>query len=91
MHALNASKKPKFKNFLNFTSEHVKNVANSLIFLHVLIILYYVVRSFEFPDGEYFTDLEKFPIQPFGIGYFKIIIQFLPTILVFFYFVFLNH
>ena len=79
-----------FKNFLNFTSKYIKNIANSLIFLHFLIIFYYAVRSFEFPDGEYFTDLEKFPIQPFGIGYFKIIIQFLPTILVFFYFVFLS-
>ena len=34
--------------------------------------------------------LEQFPIQPFGIGYFKIIVQFLPTISVFFYFVFLS-
>jgi hypothetical protein len=55
-----------------------------------LIIFYYFIRSFEFPDGEYFTNLKKYPIQPLGIGYFRMILQFVPTIILLLYFAFLS-
>ena len=48
------------------------------------------MRSFEFPNGEYFTNLEMYPIQPFGIGYVRIILQFVPTVILLFYFAFLS-
>ena len=79
-----------FRNFLNLDSKIINQLINSLIILHLLIIFYYFLRSFEFPDGEYFTNIEKYPIQPFGIGYFRVILQFVPTVVLLFYFAFLS-
>ena len=79
-----------FRNFLNLDSKIICKLINSLIILHLSIIFYYFIRSFEFPDGEYFTNLKKYPIQPLGIGYFRMILQFVPTIILLLYFAFLS-
>ena len=79
-----------FRNFLNLYSKIISQLINSLIILHLLIIFYYFMRSFEFPNGEYFTNLEMYPIQPFGIGYVRMILQFVPTVILLFYFTFLS-
>jgi len=79
-----------FKSFLQPIPVILNRISIWIISSHFLIILYYFYRSFEFPDGEYFTNLESHPIQPLRIGYFLVIIQFLPTILLLFYFVFFS-
>ena len=79
-----------FRNFLNLYSKIISQLINSLIIFHLLIIFYYFMRSFEFPNGEYFTNLEMYPIQPFGIGYVRMILQFVPTVILLFYFAFLS-
>ncbi len=79
-----------FKSFLQPIPAILNRISIWIVFSHLLIILYYFYRSFEFPDGEYFTNLESYPVQPLRIGYFWVVIQFLPTILLLFYFVFLS-
>ena len=79
-----------FRNFLNILSKNTNKIVNGLVFSHFLIIIYYLIRSFEFPNSSYFTNLEEYPIQPLGIGYARIVIQFIPTITLLFYFVFLS-
>ena len=49
-----------------------------------------MIRSFEFPNGEYFTSLDKYPIQPLSIGYARMSVQFIPTFILLIYFVFLS-
>ncbi len=79
-----------FKSFLQPIPVILNRTSIWIVSSHLLIILYYFYRSFEFPDGEYFTNLESHPVQPLRIGYFLVIIQFLPTILLLFYFVFFS-
>ena len=66
-----------FINFLNILLKNINKIVNGLIFSHFLI------RSFEFPNSNYFTNLEEYPIQPLGIGYARIAIQLIPTIILF--------
>jgi len=79
-----------FRNFLEIFSKKINKIVNGIFFLHVLIIIYYLIRSFEFPNGEYFTSLDKYPIQPLSIGYARMSVQFIPTFILLIYFVFLS-
>ena len=75
-----------FRNFF----KKINKIVNGIFFLHLLIIIYYLIRSFEFPNGEYFTSLDKYPIQPLSIGYTRMSVQFIPTFILLIYFVFLS-
>ena len=50
-------------------------ISIGVLISHLFFIGYYFYLSFDFPDGEQFTNIEKYPSKPFGVGVPLVLLQ----------------
>jgi len=60
-------------------SEKFNKFTIGVLISHLFFIIYYFYLSFDFPDGEQFKNINKYPPKPFGVGIPLIIFQYGPT------------
>ena len=82
-----------FTKFLNLKKYKYNSyrVVYLIILSQIMFILYDFIVSFDFPNGEYFTNLEKYPIEFRGIGWPQFIIRYLPAGIMLIYLVYISY
>ena len=82
-----------FRNFIELKSmsEKIHVISTIVLISHIFFIIYYFYLSFDFPHGEQFTNINKYPSKPFGVGITLVIFQYAPTSLLLISYLFITY
>ena len=78
---------------IKLISEKFNKFTIGILISHLFFIIYYFYLSFDFPDGEQFTNINKYPTKPLGVGITLVSLQYGPTTLLllsYFFFTYLK-